>query len=169
MKKQLPLYILLVFLIVVNGFFLFKYLGEAKENKSKGPKSPDSFITNRLNFNNAQLKQFNALERTHREKMMTLSEQIRATKDALFDKISEPNADNSVIDSITSVIGEYEKKKDLEVFKHFRAIYNICDNNQKEAFEDLVKDALHKGPPTRGRRPPRGKVGKEHGPPPPRH
>ncbi|WP_299526819.1 Spy/CpxP family protein refolding chaperone [Winogradskyella sp.] len=168
MKKQLPLYILLVFLIAVNGFFLYKFLGDSKENDLRGPKGPNSFITNRLNFNDTQLKEFNDLEQVHRKKMMSISEQIRATKDVLFDNISKAGVDTSLIDSITSVIGNYEKEKDMEIFRHFRAIYEICDESQKAKFNRLVKDALHRRPPPKGKRPPDGMGRDRHGPP-PRH
>ncbi|WP_422107995.1 Spy/CpxP family protein refolding chaperone [Winogradskyella sp.] len=171
MKKQLPLYIfyvLLLFLMVVNGFFLFRYLGESNQKDDKGLKEPNNFITKRLDFSEDQLKQFNALEVGHREKMTSISEQIRRSKDALFNNVSKANIDRSVIDSITSVIGDYEKEKDLEVFNHFRAIYNICNESQKAKFDDLIKDALHRRRPPRGHRPPDGKGKDRHGPP-PRH
>ena len=170
MKKQLPLYILLIFLIAVNGFFLVKYFGDSKESDDfKEPRGPGNFISNRLSFSDDQKYTFNALEKSHRERMMLISNEIRASKEALFDQISNPNADAMLVDSITSVIGEFEKKKDLEVFQHFKAIYDICDDSQKERFNDLLKDALHKGPPPRGKRPPRGMGNDRPGPPPPRH
>ncbi len=169
MKKQLPLYILNVFLIVVNGFFLINYMGDSKEDMPREQDRSKNFISDRLNFSEEQSNLFDELEREHREKMRSFSEQIRRSKDALFNQISKPEVDASTIDSITSAIGEFEKKKDMEVFDHFRAIYEICDDTQKTKFNKLVKDALHKGPPPRGRRPPKG-MGKDRpGSPPPRH
>ena len=162
MKKQLPLYILLIFLVAFNGFFLVKYLGDSNDNDSRRPAGPGHFISERLNFSEVQNEQFNNLEVTHRQRMTSILEEIRTSKDALFDQISKANVDAAVVDSITTVIGNYEKKKDMEVFQHFRNIYDICDDHQKREFEKLVKEALHKGPPPRGRRPPHGKD--KHGP-----
>ena len=171
MKKQFPLYIfyaLLLFLMVVNGFFLFKYLGESNQTEVKELKSPNNFITKRLNFNEDQLVQFNDLEREHRKRMKSISEKIKMSKGVLFGYVSKPDVDASIIDSITTVIGNHEKAKDMEVFEHFKAIYKICDDSQKAEFKHLVKDALHRRPPRR-KRPPEGRGDDRHGPPPPRH
>ncbi|WP_111683923.1 Spy/CpxP family protein refolding chaperone [Winogradskyella tangerina] len=168
MKKQLPLYILILFLIIVNGFFLINHFGISDDGDFKGPKGPNNFISKRLDFNAEQTQQFEELEQKHRKTMRGISNEIRSSKEALFDQISNVEASDSKIDSITSVIGEFEKNKDLEVFRHFKAIYNICDDSQKAKFNSLVKDALHKGPPPRGRRSPM-KKGNDHPGPPPRH
>lgn len=167
MKKQLPLYILILFLIIVNGFFLINHFGKSDDGDFKGPKGPKNFISKRLDFNTDQTQQFEELEKKHRKTMRGISNEIRSSKEALFDQISNVETSDSKIDSITSVIGEFEKNKDLEVFRHFKAIYNICDDSQKAKFNSLVKDALHKGPPPRERRLPM-KKGNDH-PGPPRH
>ena len=63
MKKNLILYILLVFLVVVNGFFLYNYLtptvSETNDlGKRKGNGSPAAFIVKALEFDEEQMKQF---------------------------------------------------------------------------------------------------------------
>ena len=88
MKKNLILYILLVFLIVVNGFFLFNYMGNSNKNKQKGPKGPGNFIVKELGFNEDQLKQFREKSRGHHQAMMDLSDNIKNLKDELFDRLS---------------------------------------------------------------------------------
>jgi len=85
---------------------------------------------------------------------MELDQEEKKLKDKLFSKISESKVNPLEIDSISSLIGENRKNKDLEVFNHFREIQEICNDNQKEKLKRIVMDALHKGaPPRNGRGP----------------
>lgn len=155
MTKNTILYVLLAFLIIANGFFLYDYLGKPDRN---GPRNnPEQFIVKELNFNADQMQKFKGLGKNHRERMIQLQQEQKQLKDKLFSKISEKNINPLEIESITSLIGENNKNKDLEVFNHFRAIQGICNDPQKQKFKKIVIDALHKGPPPRNGGSPRNK------------
>ncbi len=165
MKKNLILYILLGFLLIANGFFLMNHISKPDGKRSKGPKGPGNFIVKELQFNDDQLEKFNELNDEHHRKMRRLSQNVRKLKDELFNNISVSSVNDTEIDSLTSLIGNTEKLKDLEVFNHFRRIQALCDEKQKEKFNLIIKNALHtkgprnEGPPGRrdrreGRRPP---------------
>lgn len=168
MKKNVLLYILLAFLIVVNGFFLYNYMGIGNKEKQNGPQKPGDFIVKELGFNKSQLEQFRTLNKTHHQKMRHLSDDVRKLKEGLFDELSETTINNKLIDSITSLIGEKEKEKEAEIFYHFYSIQKICNAKQKEKFNNIIIDALHKG---RGeeQRPPHERGGEHRPPPPPIH
>ncbi len=142
MKKNLLLYILLIFLIVVNGFFLFNYIGNSNSKKLEGPQSPGNFIAKELGFNKTQLEQFRENNQMHHETMMSLSEDIRGLKDELFNRLSDANIAEKVVDSITTLIAQREKEKETEVFYHFKSIQEICNEKQKEKFKDMINDAI---------------------------
>ena len=147
MTKNTILYVLLTFLIIVNGFFLYDYLGKPDRN---GPRNnPEQFIVKELNFNTNQMQEFKGLGKNHRERMRRLDQEQKQLKNQLFSKISEKNINPLEIERISSLIGENNKNKDLEVFNHFRAIQEICNAPQKQKFKKIVMDALHKGPPPR--------------------
>lgn len=180
MKKNLLLYILLGFLVVVNGFFLFKHFDTTNQ---KGPKRPGprNFIAKQLEFDAAQSQQFEELDAAHREKMNAILDEIRSSKDALFDKLADETVDDSQIDAITTQIANKEKAKELETFRFFRAVGEICNENQKVRFKTIIKDALRRqgpqgqngpppgGPREDGRPPPPRRQGDQDRPPPPRH
>lgn len=151
MRKQLPLYILLIFLIIMNGFFLFQNFGKSKR---KGPKKPDDFIQKKLNFTDKQSENYIQLFAKHRKAMRNFEDEIRISKDVFFNSISKNHVDSSEVDSLASIISRIEKKKDLEIFYHFRKVYDICDDKQKENFEGLVKKALRQSERSKGNRPP---------------
>jgi len=167
MKKNLLLYILLAFLVIMNGFFLFKHFSTSSQDRPKGP-GPGNFIAKQLEFDATQLKKFEELDGAHREKINAILEDIKASKDALFDKLSDEIINDSEIDAITTQIANKEKTKELETFRFFRAVGELCNESQKARFKTIIKDALgRQGPPGRNG-PPGGGPGGEGRPPPPR-
>lgn len=176
MKKNLPLYILLIFLIVVNAFFLYNYLGsEETGQEPKERKPPGVFLVKELGFNDAQKEQFRALSREHRQKTREILDEIRELKDELFIGLSDASLGTVNTDSIATLIGEKEKKKELLTFEHFSEVQKLCNAEQKEKFSKIIKDALRRvggdqGPPRgqgpKGDRPQRPRDRDGNGPPP---
>jgi Spy/CpxP family protein refolding chaperone len=175
MKKNLPLYILLIFLIIVNVFFLFNYLGRPTFKDENNSKDPIGFLAEQLEFSEAQIKQIEAINDNQHKKIIRLNDDERLLKDALFDKLSDDNAEEATIDSITTLIGLKQKEIDKMRFNHFKSIRNICNEEQKIKFKKIITDALQRGmggenspPPNSGdRKGPPPMDGDRQGPPPP--
>lgn len=167
MKKNTILYILLVFLMVVNGFFLFNFLNKGNDNKLKEPQRNKDFIVKELGFNATQLKQFKVKSEDHHETMMRLSEEIKELKDDLFVTLFNDTVNEASIDSVSSLICEKEIAKEKEIFYHFRMIQEIANDKQKEKFKSILIDALRQGDQGNRPPPPNGKDG--HKPPPRRN
>lgn len=155
MKKNLLLYILLFFLIIVNAFFLYNYLGTGDKNAPKGSERPENFLVKELGFDESQREQLRALGKPHHQRLRGLSEDIRGLKDELFKGLSDTSLRDVNIDSISGLIGEKEAAKDLEVYRHFNEVQKLCNENQKEKFSKIIKDALRRGAREQG--PPPGK------------
>ena len=152
MKKNTILYVLLIFLIIVNGFFLFNYLKGGNDNKRIEPKRNRDFIVKELNFDATQLEQFNVKSEEHHETMKRLSDEIKGLKDNLFPNLFDETINESVIDSLMSLICVKEKEQEKEIFYHFRAIQEIANDKQKEKFKTILMDALRQN--DHGKRPP---------------
>ena len=166
MKKNIVLYILLVFLIVVNGFFVFNYIGKSNDNKGEGRKDPMSFLRKELKFNDAQLEKLQTINATHHENMMRTNDALRGLKDTLLSNISNASVDENAIDSITRLIGVKQANLEKEIYYHFNSIHELCDDKQKEKFTKIIKDALRRGG-DQGGRPPGGERPDGQRPPPP--
>ncbi len=167
MRKNLPLYILLCFLIVVNAFFLYNYLGSGEKGQEPlDRKPPDAFLADELGFEDAQKQQFRALSREHRQHIRGISDDIRALKDALFSGLSDASLESINTDSITTLIGKKEKQRELLTFNYFNEVQELCTAEQKEKFRKIIKDALRRG--MRGQGPPPGGRPDGNRPPPPR-
>ncbi|NAS11661.1 Spy/CpxP family protein refolding chaperone [Poritiphilus flavus] len=158
MKKNLLLTVLLVFLIAMNAVLLFLLFN--KSDNKQGP--PHEFVVRQLNFSDEQTEQYHLLEQRFRERMRPVHHRTRELKDALFNSVTDENTSQVIVDSLTTLIGNLEKARDTEVFNHFRAIYDLCDSEQKQRFQKLIGNVMQRrgpgGPP-----PPEGR----HHPPPP--
>ncbi|APX99805.1 hypothetical protein [Lacinutrix venerupis] len=138
MKKNTVLYVLLIVLIIMNGFFLFNYLGRPQH---KGVKESSAFIVKELNFDASQLEKFKQLEENHHFTMQKIGDGIKVNKDKLFTKITAPTIDRNKVDSLIIEISKADLLKEKELFNKLRGIYEICDENQKKRFSDILKKA----------------------------
>ncbi|WP_299123766.1 hypothetical protein [uncultured Winogradskyella sp.] len=163
MKKNTILYILIIFLIVANGFFLFNYMGKSNSNRPNRHQGNKDFIVKELGFSNIQLEQVKDRSKEHHEKMRRLSDDIKALKDNLFSKLTDVGVNKVDIDSITSLIGAKQTEKEKEIFNHFKMIQDIANEEQKEKFKKILIDALQRGD-VGNKPPPNGPDG--HRPPP---
>ena len=165
MKKNLILYILLVFLIAANVFFLYLYMGKSDDSMPSMPERNQNFIVKELGFNENQLKQFNEKSKRHFEVMMDLSNGIKELKDNLFGTLSDDSVNEATIDSISALICEIETKKEKEIYYHFRMIRDIANDEQKEKFEGILLDALRQRDQGNRPPPPNGQDGQRPRPP----
>ena len=138
MKKNTVLYLLLIVLIIMNGFFLFNYIGRPSHH---GPKESGSFIATELKFNDAQLKQFKSLEIKHHQAMRTAGDEIRSLKDQLFDNITAASVNQQDINNLTTSIASKVILRENELFKRLRGIYQLCDDTQKDQFKSIITKA----------------------------
>ncbi|MFY9243290.1 MAG: hypothetical protein WAO74_09705 [Polaribacter sp.] len=159
-SKLLPS--LLIILIVLNGFLIFLLVKKPYQNT--GRPSQRDFLIEQLQFTQDQKEKFEKLDEIHRETMTDLDEKIRKQKDVLFNSFSNETINT---DSLITIQGNLQVKKEKEVFRFFKSARKICAPNQLEKFDEIIDKALKGGerrPPRNDeRRPPR-----EGGMPPPR-
>ncbi|ALJ04682.1 hypothetical protein APS56_05835 [Pseudalgibacter alginicilyticus] len=168
MKKNILLYILLSFLIIVNGFFLYNYMGKPGINKEKGNKDPMSFIIKQLKFDDSQLETLENINKEHRQNMRRIDFNRKELKDLLYSKIFDTSNSKKVIDSLTKLIGQKETELETEVFYHFKSIHELCNDTQKNKFKEIINNAL-RNDNERNRRPPPFNEGERNSPPPNRN
>ncbi|MGY0391163.1 hypothetical protein ACW5R3_01220 [Bizionia sp. KMM 8389] len=163
MKQNTILYILLIFLVVANGFFLYNFMGPHVNNREKGKQDPLSFIAKQLDFDGNQLEQMKQVNEEHHLSMKHINDELKGLKDNLFIELSNVSLERSTVDSLTSLIGENQKKREIEVFYHLKSIREICTEKQRNKFEAIIKQALRNDinnnpegqrPPPEGQRPP---------------
>ena len=154
-SKLLP--VLLVILMLLNGILIFMLIKKPHENKRHPQKR--NFLIRELQFTDNQKDKFLSFDTLHRENMMRFDQQIRRQKDVMFNSFSESLTN---IDSLSLLIGELTRKKEVEVFRFFKSVRKICTKDQQAKFDRIISKALKggkKGLP-KGRRIPPPKDGK---------
>ena len=152
MKKNNILYILIAVLFIVNVFLIVKHIGKPQHD---GPKESGKFIATELKFDDAQIKTFNAFEQKHHQRMRANQEEIKALKDELFIKITAKEIDQENINRIIGLISDKEVVKEKEMFSRLRHIYELCNNEQKKHFNEILIKARkfdNKGPEMQDKR-----------------
>nr|WP_298930173.1 Spy/CpxP family protein refolding chaperone [uncultured Allomuricauda sp.] len=142
MKKNLLLGLLLLFLVVMNGILLFMLFGQGPERRPPGP--PGDFIVKELRFDENQMQEFRKLSKAHFKSMRVLDEQSRRLKDELFNGIGDKSFTTGQADSITTLIAQLSKDKELNVFNHFKEVGEICTPEQKAKLDKIISKALHR-------------------------
>ena len=169
MKKNLLLYILLGFLVLMNGFFLYKHFRKCMQHETQQRPGSSNFISKQLDFDAAQMQQFEDAEVAHRDKMRSILDNLRVSKDALFKKLSDEKVDFTEIDSLTTFIAEKQKEKEMETFRFFREVTELCNDAQKERFISIIREAMRNQGAEGRDRPPRGGPDDKGGPAPQRY
>lgn len=142
MKKNLLLGLLLLFLVVMNGILLFMLFGQGPNRRP--PRPPKDFIVTELDFDGNQMEEYKELSKEHFKSMRRFDEQSRKLKDVLFNGIGDKNFTAKQADSITSLIAQLSKDKELNVFGHFKEVGEICTPEQKAKLGKIISKTLHR-------------------------
>ena len=151
MKKNLITYILLFFLIAVNGFFLVTYLKDENNKQPVRSEQPPNFIAKELEFGKDQLQQFREITRKHRRAIRELMTENRSLKKQLWNSLADATTQENQIDSITSLIGGIQKQKEQKTFYYFKEVESICTQKQQMKLQEIIKEALMKSAETHER------------------
>jgi protein CpxP len=145
-SKRLP--ILLLLLLLLNGVLIFMLVKKPHENKRHTQER--NFLIRELQFTDNQKDKFLSFDSVHRENMMRFDQQIRRQKDVMFNSFSESLIN---IDSLSLLIGELTRKKEVEVFRFLKSVREICTKDQQAKFGKIINKALKGGKngPPRGR------------------
>ncbi len=158
MSKIKLLTIAVIGLLLTNatmlGFLLFQKppvpTGAMPPEKREGPKK---IIIERLQFDAAQVAQYEMLITGHRQSIRLLKDSISETKNELYQSLQTEGSTGK--DSLTSLLSALQKRIETVHYDHFAQIKKLCKPEQLEAFNELTHDLAfyftteRKGPPPR--------------------
>ena len=102
----------------------------------------ESMLTDRLHFTDKQLSEFEKIREFHMTETRRISESIRSNKINLNKLVAVQKVDSvefyKAIETIAALQGEIEKLN----FNHFREIRKICNEEQKEEFDQFLVNEL---------------------------
>ncbi len=112
-----------------------------------GIRLDSEFISEALNFSPEQQKTYEEIEKRHFDYARPLFDSIFVWKKYLLDRSIDGGLSPEEVAAVTNKIGNTQALLEKDLYQHFSEIKNICSNEQKEKFKDLVlKEAVKKGP-----------------------
>jgi len=152
MEKSKFLMVVIVILLLLNlGTLTFLFMSQRHPPLGPPPHhqgGPAGFITEELKFNDEQKQKFEELKKEHQSQMRGIMDSIRIQRELLPDLIV--NGDNKGADSISTIIGHYQKKTELYTYAHFVKVKELCNDEQKKKFKSIISDILKMMAPPKG-------------------
>lgn len=151
--------ILIITVLVISNLALAGYLIFGRSCKHKPPRSGreafSEYIKKELNFSEEQAEKFKQLTSEHFEKMRPIMQDIRRAKDSFFSLMRLPEMpSDSVLMAGADNIAAKQKYQELQSFRHFRQVRELCNDEQKPKFDTLIKKMINR---SFGRSPEKGK------------
>ena len=145
--------IVVVFLLILNlGTLTFLFFGKGGGRPHNRPphdkEGPAKFIIDELGFDDKQQASFNDLKMEHQSQMRMMEDNIRTQREFLPDIIINDN--NAMADSVSTVIGGYQKQIEMYTYQHFVKVRAICNEEQKKKFKSIIDDILKMMAPPKG-------------------
>ena len=107
-------------------------------------KGPANFIIKELNFNTAQIDSFNQLKFAHQDSVQSLKNIGRELREDYFKLLRNDSTDQVLANQILIQIANNQKAIEQITFSHFKSVKSICDSVQKEKFDSIILEVIHR-------------------------
>ncbi len=142
-NKQKGLYIVIIALLVINigtlGFLWYNSLRGPKHDKGSLPMAPppEVLFRDELRFTPEQMTKMEAFRDENFKATKKILDEIRDLKKSMSEQIKSAGDDEAK--KIAGQIGDKQKELEMLRFTHFRQIRGICDDAQKQKFDEMMK------------------------------
>lgn len=160
-KKKFVL-ILLVLMIVLNLALLGWIWFGPDGHRGPGKGRARDFLIRELKLDAAQQKQYDVLIEKHHADLRPVQDEMRHTRDSLFDQLASATPDTAIAHRLETKIGTLQAKMERITFEHFQQVRAFCRPDQQKDFDRVIRDALRMMAPPQG---PPPKDGPHDGPP----
>lgn len=136
MNKVKLLGIILVIMVLTNIGLCFMIYKNMQHRRPEGPRNE---IIEKLQFDDAQVKQYDVLIKKHRSDIRQAQDGIRNLKNNLYGQLKSPASGNNS-DSTISQITTLQKNIEYIHLHHFRDIQQLCRQEQLPLFNALTAE-----------------------------
>lgn len=149
--------ILLILLLVNVATIGFIWI--TKPPRPSGNETAASFLSNELRLDSKQQEKLNDLQASFVDQREDLRHENKENFDLYFELLQNPKVDSASVKKAAKAIISIKEKEEIALFYHFQKVRALCNESQKQKFDEIIKEAARMmGPPPRGDR---------QGPPPP--
>jgi hypothetical protein len=131
----------IILLISNTAILAFVFFEKPTRADNKGPAN---FIIKELNLNAAQIENFNQLKFAHQDSVQRLKNTGRELRENYFKLLRNDTTDNILADQLLIQIANNQKTIEQVTFSHFQSVKNICDSVQKEKFDSIILEVIHR-------------------------
>jgi len=133
---------LLISNLTVLGFLLW---GKNCERKpTERGKSFSDYFEKQLEFTPDQVTKFHQLRDAHLENIRPYLKDVRTAKDSLFSLMRLSDLADSVVERAANDLAQKEKAQELQSFRHFRSVRELCNDQQKIKFDTLMNKIINR-------------------------
>lgn len=137
------LYAVIVALLLLNtGTLAFIFLHHPPPPARNPQQEISRWLTEQLQLNAEQEKQYKVLQDEHRQKMDFIHQQDRDLHDRYFQLLNGETVDSSLVNQLADSIAENRKQTELTTFYDFKKIRAICNGEQQKKFDAIIGKAL---------------------------
>lgn len=133
---------LLVSNLTMLGFLLWRKDCE-KKSVERG-KSFSDYFEKQLGFTPEQVTKFHQLRDEHFENIRPYLKDVRAAKDSLYNLMHQPGVTDSIVEKAANDLAQKEKAQELQGFRHFRSVRELCNEEQKVKFDSLMNKIINR-------------------------
>lgn len=140
MKNSKFLRIIVISILVINIVVIAYLLINKGVFHGNKPQKPREILIKKLGFDANQIKQYDVTITKHQNKIRTLDDSIRKTKNELYSRLKESSTEIDTKDSLVTQINNYQKQIEITHYNHFIEIKKICKPEQLEKFNMLTNE-----------------------------
>ena len=141
MSKIKLLTIAVIGLLILNFMilgFLFLHKPPHPDKRGDDGNGPKNIIIQKLNFDEKQISDYQKLIEQHQSKLKNLRDQVRETKQLLYQQLNTNNI--VIINELENKLGILQTEIEQTHFQHFLQLKKLCKPNQLKNYQELTKE-----------------------------
>jgi hypothetical protein len=141
MNKTKLLTVVIIVLVIINLVALsFFITNKPPHHFREGRGMPREIVIRKLHFNDEQIDSYEKIILLHRQKIRSLDDSIRKSKNELYHLLNEKSVIKHQKDSLFLKLANYQNQIEQTHFNHFLAFKSICRADQLSDFEHLTEE-----------------------------
>ncbi len=140
MTKNKILILLVAVLLLTNIALLYFFLNKPQHSKGGRPDreaATAAFLEKEIGFSPQQLKQYDSLGKIQKEKMRTVFDTMRSSKEQMLKELAAANFADTAMAQAADHSAIKQREMELAMLQHFKSIRNLCTPQQQPKFDSL--------------------------------
>lgn len=142
MEQTKFLKVIIFILLVINiGTITFMWINRPPHHFPPHRELGD-FLMKELDFSLEQRKQFDKLRDEHRALAAPWRRRNVELHEEFYAMVSHEPVDSILINQLSDSIADVQKKIEVSMFYHFQKVRTLCNKEQEEKFNEVIRGAI---------------------------